>query len=93
MRSSSAGLTKRRSAAGAADKSHMKPAVPPTVSMDGPGDRSSSSRGDAQKGAYDKSKQIKLTLKSSTSAKPVSRCGISAINYWIGCWCDLIMVV
>merc|ERR1712039_1146747 len=26
-----------------------------------------------QKGAYDKSKQIKLTLKSSTSAKPVSR--------------------
>ena len=53
----------------------MKPAVPPTVSMDGPGpgDRSSSSRGDAQKGAYDKSKQIKLTLKSSTSAKPVSR--------------------
>ena len=58
----------------------MKPAVPPTVSMDGPGSErsgaSSSRGGDAQKGAYDKSKQIKLTLKSSTSAKPVSRCEI-----------------
>ena len=73
MRSSSASLTRRRSRE---DKSHMKPAVPPTVSMDGPSERSSSSRGDAQKGAYDKSKQIKLTLKSSTSAKPVSRCEI-----------------
>lgn len=47
------------------------------MSMDGPGSErsgaSSSRGGDAQKGAYDKSKQIKLTLKSSTSAKPVSR--------------------
>lgn len=71
LRSSSASLTRRRSRE--EKSSHMKPAVPKTVSMDGPSGERGPRDDNAQKGAYDKSKQIKLTLKSSTSAKPVSR--------------------